>query len=75
MPLFGHFVPLNEARAWFSQIHNGFNDESEKLAPRSRSFREVFVKFFWFSDVFESFRTCLDLFGYVRMRSDAAGCI
>ena len=48
---------------------------SEKLAPRSRSFREVFVQFVAFSDVFGSFRTRLDLFGCVRMCSDAIGCI
>ena len=51
------------------------NATSEKLAPRSRSFREVFVQFFTFSDVFESFRMRLDLFGCVRMWSDAIGCI
>ena len=28
-----------------------------------------------FSDVLESFRTCLDLFGCVQMCSDAIGCI
>ena len=48
--------------------------------PRSyplvrESFREVFVKFLAFSDVFELARTCSDAFGPVRMRSDAIGCI
>ena len=51
------------------------NAGSGKLAPRSRSFREVFVNFLWFSYVFESFRACSDLFGCIRMRSDAFRCV
>ena len=50
------------------------NGGSEKLSPRSRSVREVFLNFLTFSDFFESFWTCSDGFRCVRMRLDAFGC-
>ena len=58
------------------------NDASEKLAPRSRSFREVFAKFrevlvnlSMFSDVFEHVQIRSDAFGCNRMHFGALGCV
>ena len=52
-------------------MESASNATSEKLAPRSRGFREVFVQFITFSDFFESFQKRVELFGCVRMCSDA----
>ena len=50
---------------------NAIDAASEKLAPHSRSFREVFVNFSVFSDSFGPVRMRSDAFGCVRMRLDA----
>ena len=54
-------------------VDRAFNRSSEKLAPRSRSFRKVFVKFSTFSDILGlvPVRRRAAVFGCVGMQSDA----
>ena len=53
----------------------GSSASSRKFFEVFRKFFEVFASFLKFSGQFGPVWTCLDLFGCVRMHSDASGCV